>query len=168
MTPESNGCAPGGNATWAGSDTRAGSQVTVCGVRLVFRQTTVWPRTIMTAGGSKRRSGVIETFPAPSGEVVAGAAALGLATAAGELTGLAAPTTVGGGPPGVGGGAGSGAAPRTGVDGCALGVLDAGDGPGDTLLEAHAATAMVMPNWPSVKSMARRPSGCATWLDTAP
>jgi hypothetical protein len=78
--------------------------------------------------------------------------------ATGELSAELAPTTVGGGPPGVGGGTGSGAAPLTGVDGAlgGAGVPAGSDGPG---LDAHELSAKPTPSCPSSSNAERRCNG---------
>ena len=76
-----------------GSDTRAGSHVTVCGLRLVFCHRTEYPRPTEATFGSNRRSGVMLTVVATAGDGLATAAtawADGLAAA----TGLAPPSTL--------------------------------------------------------------------------
>ena len=143
MTPESNGEAPLGRLTSVAVDARAGLQVTVCGFRLWFRHCTAWPRLMLTRGGSKLRLVVIVTVAA-TGWADGDATAITFGWADGEAAGAGlgcgvafTPMGVGGGPPGVGGGMGRGAAPTTGLP-CGLAAA-AGDVPGDPLALGDAA-----------------------------
>src|SRR5579859_7102982 len=77
--PESQACAPEGNAALALLAALDGSSVTVCMVALLFVQVTVPPRATVTVAGSNLSASVMLTFT----EV--GAAGPGVLAAAGVL-----------------------------------------------------------------------------------